>query len=62
MVSVAVLVAGWAPIVAADDWSERFWILGLTLGTCALAGVVYGLIRKRQNSRQPDPEDQEQPA
>jgi hypothetical protein len=62
VVSVAVLVAGWAPIVAADDWSERFWILTLTLGTCALAGVVYGLIRKRQNSRQPDPEDQEQPA
>ena len=26
VVSVAVLVAGWAPVVAADDWAERVWI------------------------------------
>ena len=49
VVSVAVLVAGWAPVVAADDWSERVWILCLTVGTCALAGAVYALIRRRQN-------------
>jgi hypothetical protein len=39
VVSVAVLVAGWAPLVAADDWAERLWILGLTLGTCVAAGA-----------------------
>ena len=60
VVSVAVLVAGWAPIVAANDSSERFWIIGLTLGTCALAGGVYGLIRMRQNWLQSDPEHQDQ--
>jgi hypothetical protein len=60
VVSVAVLVAGWAPVVAADDWAERIWILGLTVGTCVLAGLVYALIRKWQNDHHPelaDPDD-----
>lgn len=48
VVSVAVLVAGWAPLVAADDWAERWWIIGLTVGTCALAAAVYGLVRWSQ--------------
>ena len=59
VVSVAVLVAGWAPVVAADDWSERFWILCLTVGTCVLAGVVYALIRRWQNRHRPDADDQQ---
>ena len=54
VVSVAVLVAGWAPLVAADDWAERFWVIGLTLGTCVLAGLVYALIRQRQKREHPD--------
>lgn len=58
VVSVAVLVAGWAPIVAAHDWAERVWILLLTLGTCAVAGVVYALIRSRQNARQAETDDE----
>jgi hypothetical protein len=60
VVSVAVLVAGWAPIVAADDWHERIWILCLTVGTCAAAGAVYALIRKRQNAQLAKAEDQQQ--
>lgn len=48
VVSVAVLIAGWAPIVAADDWTERGWILGLTVATCVTAAMVYGLVRSRQ--------------
>jgi hypothetical protein len=49
VVSVAVLVAGWAPLVAADDWHERVWILCLTVGTLVVAGAVYALTRKWQN-------------
>ncbi len=60
VVSVAVLVAGWAPIVAADDWDERVWILGLTIGTCVVAGVVYGLIRRRQNRIQAEADEQDE--
>jgi hypothetical protein len=51
VVSVAVLVAGWAPVVAADDWGERVWILCLTVATCVVAGLVYALIRTLQNRR-----------
>jgi hypothetical protein len=57
VVSVAVLVAGWAPIVAADDWSERIWILVLTLVTCVVAGAVYGLVRRYQERHEADPAD-----
>jgi len=60
VVSVAVLVAGWAPIVAADDWSERVWILVLTVGTCIVAGVVYALIRRWQVREQADGADSEE--
>ena len=62
VVSVAVLVAGWAPVVAADDWAERVWILCLTVGTCVLAAAVYALVRMRQNRHQLDAEDQGQTA
>jgi hypothetical protein len=51
VVSVAVLVAGWAPLVAADDWDERIWIVGLALGTCLIAGAVYALVRRSQNKQ-----------
>ena len=51
VVSLAVLVAGWAPLVAAEDWNQRFWIIGLSLGTCLIAGAVYFLVRRAQNSR-----------
>ncbi len=56
IVSVAVLVAGWAPLVATHDWPERFWILGLTLATCAVAGLVYALTRQRQKRQAKDAE------
>ena len=56
VVSVAVLVAGWAPIVAADDWTERLWVLGLTVATCVAAGLVYALIRARQRREQSEAE------
>lgn len=49
VVSVAVLVAGWAPIVTAS-WPQRWWTLGLTLLTCLIAGVVYALVRRRQRT------------
>ncbi len=49
VVSIAVLVAGWAPLVAADDWAQRWWIVGLTVGTCVVAAAVYGLVRYWQN-------------
>jgi hypothetical protein len=52
VVSLAVLVAGWAPLVAAEDWDERIWIIGLTLGTCLVAGAVYGLVRRWQTNDQ----------
>ncbi|RLV49044.1 hypothetical protein D9V37_10725 [Nocardioides mangrovicus] len=58
VVSVAVLVAGWAPIVAADDWTERWWVLGLTLATCVAAALVYALVRRWQQ-RHPAPETDE---
>ena len=58
VVSVAVLVAGWAPLVAAEEWSERIWILGLTLATCAVAGLVYALVRRRQNRLQSRADEQ----
>ena len=58
VVSVAVLVAGWAPLVAAEGWAERFWILGLTVGTCIVAGAVYALVRKRQAGRQSRTDEQ----
>ena len=54
VVSVTVIVAGWAPIVAAEDWSERAWILGLTVVTVVLAGLVYYLVRRWQDRREGD--------
>lgn len=53
VVSVAVLVAGWAPLVAAHDWAERAWTVGLTLATCVVAGIVYALVRRWQNRHRP---------
>ena len=52
LVSVAVLVAGWAPVVMATDWTQRWWILGLTLVTCVVAGLVYSLVRRRQSDEE----------
>ncbi len=54
VVSLAVLVAGWAPLVAADDWGQRVWIICLSVGTCLVAGMVYALVRRSQNRSQPD--------
>ncbi len=48
VVSVSVIMAGWAPLVTTKDWGDRLWILGLTLGTVAIAGVVYFLVRLHQ--------------
>jgi hypothetical protein len=58
VVSVAVIAAGWAPIVAADDWTERIWVIVLTLGTCVLAAAVYGLVRKWQNDHRLDADEE----
>jgi hypothetical protein len=52
VVSVAVLAAGWAPLVAANDWGERIWIITLTLGTCLIAAGVYGLVRHQETKNQ----------
>lgn len=52
VVSVAVLVAGWAPLVATHDWPERLWIVGLTVATCVVAGVVYALTRHWQKRQE----------
>ena len=57
VVSVAVLVAGWAPLVDESDWTDRLWIIGLTVGTCLIAALVYALIRRRQNRRISTDED-----
>lgn len=62
VVSVAVIMAGWAPLVAARDWPERMRTIGLTLATCLVAGVVYALVRLWQrrhlaDEAQPDPDE-----
>jgi hypothetical protein len=56
VVSMAVIVAGWAPLVAAD-WSERWWTIGLTFATAGSAALVYALIRKEQNKRETEAAD-----
>ncbi len=57
VVSVTVIVAGWAPIVAADGWAERVWILGLTVLTVIVAGLVYYLVRRWQDAHSTTTED-----
>ncbi len=55
IVSVAVIAAGWAPLVADHDWDDRWQIVGLTFATLTIAGVVYYLVRvfqKRQDARE----------
>lgn len=59
VVSVAVLVAGWAPLVAAESWSDRAWVIGLTVGTCVVAGAVYALVRRRQVRQQTAADDEQ---
>lgn len=52
-VSVAVIAAGWAPIVMAGA-AERLWIGALTLVTCLAAGLVYVLVRRWQKAHPPE--------
>lgn len=47
LVSVAVIIAGVAPVVEAPP-HDRWLILGWTVVTIAAAGVVYTLVRSRQ--------------
>lgn len=50
LVSVAVIVAGVAPLVQAEP-HERAWILVWTVAICAVAGAVYAAVRALQRSR-----------
>lgn len=54
LVSVAVIVAGIAPLVEAEP-HERGLILLWTLVVCAVAGVVYAIVRAAE-SRRSDPD------
>jgi hypothetical protein len=47
-----VIVAGVAPLVAADP-DERRLIVLWTLALCAVAGVVYAIVRAVQSRRAP---------
>lgn len=51
LVSVAVIAAGWAPLVMATP-AQRRAIGWLTLATCAVAGAVYAAVRAWQTSRE----------
>ncbi len=53
LVSVAVIVAGVAPLVEAEPHERRLIALW-TLVVCAAAGVVYAIVRARQSDRDPD--------
>lgn len=55
IVSLAVIVAGWAPIVEAD-WAERRAILWLTLGTCVAGALAYMGVRRWQTRHPTDPD------
>ena len=52
VVSVAVIVAGVAPLVQAEPDDRRLIVLW-TLAVCAAAGVVYALVRASQSKRSP---------
>jgi hypothetical protein len=52
VLSVAVIVAGVAPLVEADP-DERRLIVLWTLALCAVAGVVYAIVRAVQSRRAP---------
>ncbi len=49
LVSVSVIIAGVAPLVEAEP-HDRLLILLWTLAACVVAGVVYALVRARENS------------
>ena len=53
VVSVAVIVAGVAPLVQADP-DERGLIVLWTLAVCAAAGIVYAIVRAVQSRRETD--------
>ena len=53
LVSVAVIVAGVAPLVEAEP-HERTLIVLWTLVVCAVAGVVYAVVRAAQSDRDPN--------
>jgi Flp pilus assembly protein TadB len=53
LVSVAVIVAGVAPVVEAAP-GERRLMLVWTVVICASAGLVYAIVRTRQSRRVPD--------
>jgi hypothetical protein len=50
LLSVAVIVAGVAPLVEADS-DERRLILLWTLAVCVAAGIVYAIVRAAQSRR-----------
>jgi len=50
VVSVAVIVSGVAPLVAAEP-SQRLLILGWTALVCLTAGLVYAAVRAAQSHR-----------
>lgn len=50
IVSMAVIVAGVASVVAADDWTQRIWIIGISTGLAILAVVAYRFTLWRQSN------------
>ena len=50
ILSVAVIVAGVAPLVEADA-DERRMIVLWTLAVCGAAGIVYAVVRAAQSRR-----------
>jgi len=55
VVSVAVIVAGVAPLVEANA-DDRRLIVVWTLAVCGVAGVVYAIVRARQTGRSSNPD------
>jgi len=53
VVSVAVIIAGVAPLVEAEPHERRLIALW-TLAVCTAAGIVYAIVRATQNKRNPD--------
>jgi hypothetical protein len=54
LLSVAVIVAGVAPLVEADS-DDRRLILLWTVAVCVAAGIVYAIVRARQSKSESNP-------
>jgi hypothetical protein len=48
VVSMSVVIAGVAPIVSAESWAERWWIIGISAVVGGIAWCVYLAVRAKQ--------------